>query len=154
MIMIKPVCGQTSSGMTHSPSHTPIYLGAATLLAVFALAAGVLADAALAIPIALLALLLLGFLALSGRRRTRQPPAATRRATRPARSAQPQRPDGRPLGDTAEAHDEISPHDLPKDAPGRRAAEAQAARRDGTTRGDRHGGAGGRTLEHDEEVTA
>ena len=135
--MIKPVCGDTS-GMTHSPSHTPIYLGAATLLAVFALAAGVLADAALAIPIALLALLLLGFLALTER-------LGPRSLTRP---------DGRPLGDTAEAHDEISPHDLPKDAPGRRAAEAQAARRDGTTRGDRHGGAGGRTLEHDEEVTA
>jgi hypothetical protein len=32
-----------------------------------------------------------------------------------------------PLGDTSEAHDEISPHDLPKDHPGRREAERQAA---------------------------
>jgi hypothetical protein len=41
-----------------------------------------------------------------------------------------------PLGDTPEAHDEISPHDLPKDHPGRQAAEAQAARNGGTTQGD------------------
>jgi hypothetical protein len=34
--------------------------------------------------------------------------------------------DRRPLGDTPEAHDEITPHDLPKDHPGRKAAEAQA----------------------------
>jgi len=31
-----------------------------------------------------------------------------------------------PLGDTPEAHDEISPHDLPKDHPGRQAAEEVA----------------------------
>ena len=44
-------------------------------------------------------------------------------------------------GDTPEAHDEINPHDLPPDHPGRQAAEEQAAeepRDDGarTTRGD------------------
>jgi hypothetical protein len=44
-------------------------------------------------------------------------------------------------GDTPEAHDEINPHDLPRDHPGRPAAEAQAEeepRDDGarTTRGD------------------
>ena len=43
-------------------------------------------------------------------------------------------------GDTPEAHDEISPHDLPIDHPGRQAAEAQAGEeREGevrTTRGD------------------
>lgn len=44
--------------------------------------------------------------------------------------------DQTPLGDTPEAHDEIIPEDLPKDHPGRQAAEAQAARGDGTTRGD------------------
>ena len=42
--------------------------------------------------------------------------------------------DETPLGDTPEAHDEISPHDLPKDHPGRKAAEEQAE--GGTTRGD------------------
>jgi len=31
------------------------------------------------------------------------------------------------LGDTPEAHDEISPHDLPKDHPGRQEAEREAS---------------------------
>ncbi len=43
--------------------------------------------------------------------------------------------DGRPLGDTDEAHDEISPHDLPVGHPGRQAAEEQAEGKHGTTRG-------------------
>jgi hypothetical protein len=47
-----------------------------------------------------------------------------------------------PLGDTKEAHDEISPHDLPKDHPGRHAAEREAGDRyerddTGVTRGTR-----------------
>lgn len=40
------------------------------------------------------------------------------------------------LGDTAEAHDEISPHDLPVDHRGRKAAERDAAKTNGLTRGD------------------
>jgi hypothetical protein len=44
--------------------------------------------------------------------------------------------DETPLGDTPEAHDEISPHDLPPDHPGRRAAEKDAEEHGGTTRGD------------------
>jgi hypothetical protein len=40
------------------------------------------------------------------------------------------------LGDTPEAHDEIVPEDLPKDHPGRQAAEQQAAEGDGTVRGN------------------
>jgi hypothetical protein len=44
----------------------------------------------------------------------------------------------RPAGDTAEAHDEISPHDLPKDHPGRKEAEREAAESEsGTARGNR-----------------
>ena len=43
--------------------------------------------------------------------------------------------DESPLGDTSEAHDEISPHDLPPDHPGRREAERAAGER-GTTRGN------------------
>lgn len=43
--------------------------------------------------------------------------------------------DGRPLGDTDEAHDEISPHDLPLSHPGRQAAEQLADDDPGTTRG-------------------
>jgi hypothetical protein len=43
--------------------------------------------------------------------------------------------DATPLGDTPEAHDEISPHDLPLSHPGRHATERQADRARGTTRG-------------------
>jgi len=49
----------------------------------------------------------------------------------------------RPLGDTPEAHDEISPHDIPLYSPARRAAEQQASGVGATTRGHRQGGAAG-----------
>lgn len=61
-------------------------------------------------------------------------------APRDERSDEPLGPmtpdEERPAGDTAEAHDEITPHDLPKDHPGRKAAE-QLAADGGTTRGNR-----------------
>jgi hypothetical protein len=47
---------------------------------------------------------------------------------------QPANP-SRPLGDTTEAHDEISPHDLPKDSPVRPTVEADAGGPEGTTPG-------------------
>ena len=50
----------------------------------------------------------------------------------------------RPLGDTPEAHDELSPHDVPLYSPARRAAVEQAGGVAGTTRGHRQGGAAGR----------
>jgi hypothetical protein len=40
------------------------------------------------------------------------------------------------LGDTPEAHDEVSPHDLPPDHPGRQKAEELAGGEGGTTRGN------------------
>ncbi|HVF78247.1 MAG TPA: hypothetical protein VNA28_08105 [Solirubrobacteraceae bacterium] len=43
--------------------------------------------------------------------------------------------DETPVGDTPEAHDEISPHDLPPDHPGRQQAEREAGS-EGTTRGN------------------
>jgi hypothetical protein len=39
------------------------------------------------------------------------------------------------LGDTPEAHDEITPHDLPKDHPGRQEAEREQ-REEGAVRGN------------------
>ena len=45
--------------------------------------------------------------------------------------------DETPAGDTPEAHDEISPHDLPPDHPGRSEAERLAGDEGGTTRGNR-----------------
>lgn len=44
--------------------------------------------------------------------------------------------DQTPLGDTPEAHDEITPHDLPLSHPGRAAAEEQADGQTGMTGGD------------------
>ena len=41
-----------------------------------------------------------------------------------------------PAGDTPEAHDELSPVDLPKDHPGRQEAERQSGGIDGTTEGN------------------
>src|SRR3954452_4576461 len=49
--------------------------------------------------------------------------------------------DSRPLGDTSEAHARITPHDLPRDHPGRAEAERQADQLGGTTPGHREGGA-------------
>lgn len=46
-------------------------------------------------------------------------------------------PDGAtPAGDTPEAHDELAPHDLPKDHPGRAEAERLARESGGTTTGN------------------
>jgi hypothetical protein len=56
--------------------------------------------------------------------------------------------DATAAGDTPEAHDEISPHDLPVDHPGRAAAEVQAAAnaaRGGSA--ETHGDAGGGVAE-------
>ncbi len=39
------------------------------------------------------------------------------------------------LGDTPEAHDELNPHDLPPDHPGREEAERRAGAERGTTQG-------------------
>jgi hypothetical protein len=44
--------------------------------------------------------------------------------------------DATALGDTPEAHDEISPHDLPPDHPGRAEAERQARGEDSATQGN------------------
>jgi hypothetical protein len=49
----------------------------------------------------------------------------------------------RALGDTPEAHDEVSPHDIPLYSPARAAAKRQAGGLRGTTRGNRQGGAAG-----------
>ena len=40
-----------------------------------------------------------------------------------------------PLGDTPEVHDEITPHDIPLDSPGRQEAERRASLSGGLTHG-------------------
>ena len=51
--------------------------------------------------------------------------------------------DDRPAGDTPEAHDEVNPHDIPLDNPGRHAAEERVGGEDGETRGNVEGAQGG-----------
>jgi hypothetical protein len=51
--------------------------------------------------------------------------------------------DVRPAGDTPEAHDELSPHDVPIGSPIRETVEAQAGGEDSETRGNAEGAAGG-----------
>jgi hypothetical protein len=51
--------------------------------------------------------------------------------------------DVRPTGDTPEAHDELSPHDVPPSSPMRETVEAQAGGDEGVTRGNRFGAQGG-----------
>ena len=56
-------------------------------------------------------------------------------------------------GDTPEVHDEINPHDLPIDHPGREAAEQQAASEAAETTGNRDGADGGRFSRTQDETT-
>ena len=109
-----------------------------------ALAAAIFAGLAEAIAVLLVGLLTAGGASLwaaSSRRKAaraaRRPVAADRDDAVPGMAPDRERP----LGDTPEAHDEISAHDLPKEHPGRRAAERQAEELSGTTPGHREGGA-------------
>ena len=126
--------------------------GATVLFALFALAAGALAGAQYAVPIVILGVVVLAFIALNAllSRRTVErhggDPGAAEADEADGLPSAHLVPDDRPLGDTAQAHDEISPHDLPRDSPGRRAA-APARRRGGTTRGHEEGAAGGGVLQ-------
>jgi hypothetical protein len=61
--------------------------------------------------------------------------------------------DSTQAGDTPEVHDEINPHDLPIDHPGRQAVEEQAAAEDAETTGNAEGGAGGRFSRTEDETT-
>ncbi len=105
-----------------------------------AVAAG---EASFAIPIALVALLVFAFFLFNDALARRQ----LERHGGDEQAVQADEDDALPtahviadddtaLGDTAEAHAEVSPHDFPKDSPARHAAEEQAAQNaSGTTRG-------------------
>jgi hypothetical protein len=109
-----------------------MYLGVVAFYVICAIAALVLVDGATAV-----ATMLAGFIPLTA---VGLWMAHVRLKTRPARSGDHDVAaadhtdavpgfgvdDVRPMGDTPDAHDEISPHDLPKGHPGRPAAERQA----------------------------
>ena len=119
-----------SSGRGAFPAGLLIGIGAGVLLAIVAFVA---AGSSLGIPVLVLTavcgLAAVAYRAIGG--------AGPRANTDPSASTVPQVPteEHRPLGDTPEAHDEISPHDLPKDHPGREKAEELAAGEEGSTGG-------------------
>ena len=111
-------------------------------VAIFALTAIITGSALFFIPAVILAVLVIGY-ALLNRAATKRiaarhdsPQDAAADESEPIPSAHLISDDQTPAGDTPEAHDEINPHDLPRDHPGRQAAEAQAGGEEGTTRGD------------------
>jgi hypothetical protein len=61
--------------------------------------------------------------------------------------------DSTQAGDTPEVHDELNPHDLPIDHPGRQAAEDQVSAEGAETTGNAEGGAGGRFSRTEDETT-
>ena len=91
-----------------------------------------------AIPITILAVILVGAAIAFRTIGTSRMAASDNRDNVPRLNAEGERP----LGDTPQAHDEISPHDLPPDHPGRHAAEEMAGP-EGTTSGMAAGGAAG-----------
>ena len=116
-------------------------LAATAFFAVFILTALLSGSAGLLIPVLVLAAIFaLGagaFAALSRRERGRAENAASDEAD-PVPGTAFATDDQTPLGDTPEAHDEISPHDLPMGHPGRSAAARMAA---GSSQGTTRGGA-------------
>jgi hypothetical protein len=114
----------------------------AAFLAIFALTAIITGSALFFVPAVILAVLVIGY-ALLNRAATERiearhdsPQDAAADETEPIPSAHLIPDDQTPAGDTPEAHDEINPHDLPPDHPGRQEAEAQAGGEGGTARGD------------------
>lgn len=126
-----------------------IYGIAAAIFLVLIIAAVAAGEATFAIPIAILAVLVLGFFAvndLMGKRvmdrhgGDAEAAQADDQAPGYLHSAHVITDEGTALGDSSQLHAEISPHDIPKDSPARQEAEAQAEERGGTTRGDDEGG--------------
>jgi len=116
-------------------------LAAAAFFAVFVLTALLSGNSTLLVPVLILAAIVaLGasaFAALT-RRSAQRAGGQAADATDPVPGTAFATDDETPLGDTPEAHDEISPHDLPIGHPGRTAAARMAA---GSARGTTAGGA-------------
>lgn len=130
----------------------PAIYGAAALplllIMVGAIAAG---EAAFAVPIAILAVIVFGFFLfndLLARRNVERHGGDVMAVQSDEDDSIPTAhgvaDDATALGDTSEAHAEINPHDFPKDSAAREEAENQAAARGGATRGDAEGGGGER----------
>jgi hypothetical protein len=131
-------------------------LGGLLAVVVVSAVAWLTVGALLAVPVLVLGLILVGA-AIAYRTAGTSPDAPTNNRDNVPRLRADEE---RPLGDTTEAHDEINPHDLPPDHPGRHAAEEMAQSAEGSTSGMAEGGAagaggpeegaGGRREPHDE----
>lgn len=124
----------------------------AVFFAIFVLTTVLSGEPAYLIPIVILALLAVGYSLLNKRATERiidkhggDREAAVSDNEDPLPSAHlvPDSDEDRPLGDTAEAHDELSVHDLPKGSDARLAAEEQIEAEGGRTRGNVEGAQGG-----------
>jgi hypothetical protein len=117
-----------------------LLLAGLALAAVVILVAWVILGTDYALPLLLLTVIGFGlavaFRLISSRNRD---PSDSEEGGLPAQQPDPTRP----LGDTAEAHDEINPHDFPLYNPGRHAAERLSRGAANTTRGMDAGGAAG-----------
>jgi hypothetical protein len=98
-------------------------------------------DAIWLIPIAIIVLLVIGMLAFgraATRANLRRHGGSTEAAMGDADDPVPSTPfipdDATPAGDSPELHDEIDPHDLPPDHPGRHAAEERQRRHEAEER--------------------
>jgi hypothetical protein len=114
------------------------FIAAGIFFVILILTALLTGDAIWAVPIVIVAILVLGYFALNRRLSERE---ISRHGgdTEAALSDNEEgglpkthlvTDDDSPLGDTREAHDEINPHDIPKGSPTRQTAEALAADRE------------------------
>jgi hypothetical protein len=111
----------------------PALTALGVLLGIAVIVVAFVVDSEIGIPVLILVLVCVGaalaYRVIAG---------SNRSAERDSEDAGPPKPSPdreRPLGDTPEAHDEVSPHDLPPDHPGREEAEEVAGGSEGTTRG-------------------
>ena len=113
----------------------PALLVFGVLLAIVVIVVAFIVDSEIGIPVLILTAICtaaaIGYRVIAGSNRS-DADATDSVPKQPARAE-------RPLGDTPEAHDEISPHDLPLDHPGRDEAEELARGNDGTARGTTRG---------------
>lgn len=114
-------------------------IAAAAFFAVFILTALLSGSSGFLVPVVILAAIVAlgaGGFALLSRNKAQRAGDPASDASDPVPGTAFATDDQTPLGDTPEAHDEISPHDLPMGHPGRAAAARMAAdSADGTTRG-------------------
>lgn len=143
---------QTLKGEERTRFPGLLALGVGALVVVLVVAATVV-EPDYGIPVAILAgictIAALGYRFLAGQNRG-QGGDADATDTVPKQPARGERP----LGDTPEAHDELSPHDVPLDSPVRHEVADAAGDAEATTRGASAQAAGGASRFHDREESA